>query len=160
MLWTPGDRIKISGRVIGGLQFHPVLAIPQAHRASLMRQTPGLSEALPLHREQGPGRKAPSSTDGAWWILKEGITCLSHWAATIIAGLWVHCQLEWQLEQAAAVTDGSSPASCSNGIQANSNLFFPLERKKKEKDPYSHQLVNAKWEKSSFLQKHHFSVSF
>lgn len=33
--------------------------------------------------------------DKSW---KEGITCPSHQAATIITGLWVHCQLEWQLK--------------------------------------------------------------
>ena len=33
--------------------------------------------------------------DKSW---KGGITCPSHQAATIITGLWVHCQLEWQLK--------------------------------------------------------------
>lgn len=63
--------------------------------------------------------------DKSW---KEGITCPSHQAATIITGLWVHCQSEWQLKRGSSWGRwwGSSTAGGAAMVQSLDNLSLSL----------------------------------
>lgn len=61
--------------------------------------------------------------DKSW---KGSITCPSHQAATIITGLWVHCQLEWQLKPGSSCGRwlGSREAGGA-GTEASPQAFSP-----------------------------------
>lgn len=85
---------------------------------------PGKPAARPLCFHAWGGRQAWSA-DWDCWMLKGCINCPSHSTAPIIAGCWVHCQLEWQRRRAAAVTDGWAPATLWQWDQSQLKSFLP-----------------------------------
>lgn len=147
MLWVPVDRITTShvfSCSVGLLSAGPGTDSSKANLSlrSVLRPS---REWCPQERGTEQGQMGPKSKEIPAQV-------------TIITGLWVHCQLEWQLMaqqlgQMAYLQPvmGSRPTSIS---------LLPLERDRERKGSHGCQLVSVKGEEAPFLWKACLSACF
>lgn len=105
---------------------------PPGRRSLPDEAGPGLSRARRLTESRVPGERRRAGTDGAWWGLRGrqylAKSLSSHNYYRSLGSLSIRAAVN----ASTSCDSGPAPASCANGNEANPDLFFPPERRKKE----------------------------